>query len=280
MRIGIIVTSRNDIRVLRTLESLRRQSRPPERVAVADGSDDDWLDGSDLPEKCQEMGATWLHAPKASVPQARNMGLEALKELEVVAFLDTDEVAPDAWLERLTDPIQEDEADFSGGPTQAWGRRTPYADYLQTIEDRHYRLVEEDISNLPMGNSAWRREIFDAIGGFDESFTSAGEDYDVNLRALDHGYRGQFVPEAWVYHDQSHLDTAWKILKRKYRYMIGGAMAYRKNQALIRKVGRTIRQPKYWHWLELFNPPLRLLALVRARRRNLKEGQNSTSTPG
>lgn len=280
MQIAIIVTSRNDLRVLRTLESLGSQSRPPDRIVVADGSDEDWLEGSNLPAECEEAGARWLHAHQASVPRSRNMGLEALKGMDVVSFLDTDEVAPQEWLARLTRPIQGNEADFTGGPTKAWGGKTPYTDYLQTIEDRHYRLVAKDISSLPMGNSAWRREIFDAIGGFDESFTSAGEDYDVNLRALDRGYRGKFVPEAWVYHDQSHLDTGWKILKRKYRYMVGGAMAYRKNEALIRKLGRIVKQPKYWHWLEVFNPPIRLLAYLRARRREPREGGELSSSMG
>ncbi len=280
MRIGVIVTSRNDLRLLRALESLRGQSRSPARIVVADGSDDEWLEGGALPQECEKRGADWIHAEGATVPQARNMGVQRLSDVGVVSFLDTDEYAPEEWLEHLTDPIQEEEADFTGGPTRAWERRAPYTDYLQTIEDRHYRLVARDISNLPMGNSAWRREIFDAIGGFDESFSSAGEDYDVNLRALDHGYRGRFVPEAWVYHDQSHLDTGWKILKRKYRYMVGGAMAYRKNKVLIEKVGRIVKQPKYLHWLELFNLPLRLLAFLRARRRPPAEGRNTTSMVG
>ncbi len=266
MRIGVIVTSRNDVRILRTLESLSRQSLPPDRIVVADGSDDEWLEGSNLPEECQEMGAQWQHAPGATVPQSRNVGLGSLREIDIVTFLDTDEYAPEAWLDALTGPLRTGEGDFAGGPTRPYGPSTSYTDYLQTIEDRHYRLVAQDISALPMGNSAWRRAVFDAIEGFDETFTSAGEDYDINLRALDHGFRGVFVPEAWVYHDQSHLDSGWKILRRKYRYMIGGAMAYHKNKALVEKVGRIVKQPKYWHWLEFFNPPLRVLAYFRAKR--------------
>ncbi len=266
MRVGVIVTSRNDERLLQTLESIGGQSLGPAAVVVADGSDDVWLAGRNLQDECKERGARWLHIGGASVPRARNMGLENLEDMHTVAFLDTDEYAPEDWLKFLTEPIRADEADFTGGPTRPSGKRTKYAEYLEVIEDRHYRLVAQDISTLPMGNSAWRREAFETIGGFDESFTSAGEDYDINLRALDQGYRGLFVPEAWVYHDQSHLDTAWKIIKRKYRYMVGGGMAYRKNKALIKKLGVIVQQPKYWHWLEFFNPPLRMLAYFRARR--------------
>lgn len=265
MKTGVIVTSRNDMRLLNTLESLRHQSLPPDVVTVADGSDQEWLEAVDITERCRDLGARWLHHPGASVPKARNMGLDSLRDVEIVAFLDTDESAPEDWTEALTRPIRKGQADFTGGPTKPHGGRTKYSDYLDTIEERHYKLVAQDISALPMGNSAWRREVFDAIGGFDESFRSAGEDYDVNLRALEKGYRGLFVPEAWVYHDQSRLDTIWKILRRKYRYMVGGAMAYMKNRALMEKVRRVVKQPKYWHWIEFFNPPLRVLALLRAR---------------
>ncbi len=87
----------------------------------------------------------------------------------------------------------------------------------------------------------------------------------MNLRALAHGFRGVYVPEAWVYHDQSNLNTARGILRRKYRYMVGGAMAYRKNRALAEQLSKVVHQPKYWHWLEFFNPPLRLMAYVKAR---------------
>jgi GT2 family glycosyltransferase len=266
MRVGVIVTSRNDVRLLRALQSLREQSLRPSEIVVADGSDDNWLQShAELTERCVELGATWVHSERASVPKARNMGIRKLAHLDVIAFLDTDEYAPSVWLEVLTAPILRKEADFTGGPTRPAGESHRYAEYLNTIEERHYRWVARDISQLPMGNSAWRREVFDAIGGFDESFLLAGEDYDVNLRALDAGFRGLFVPEAWVYHDQSHLNTAWKILKRKYRYNIGGAMAYIKNRALAERVSRIVSRPKYWHWLELFNPTIRLLAYLRAR---------------
>ncbi len=265
MRIGVIITSRNDVRLIRTLESLGRQSLGPTNVVVADGSDEEWLSKHNLRAMCREVGATWLHSEGSSVPQARNLALENLEDVDVVAFLDTDEYAPESWLANLTEAIVKDQADFTGGPTNPIGERTRYAEYLENIEERHYQLVSQDVSALPMGNSAWRREIFETIGGFDESFVSAGEDYDINLRALNQGYRGLFVLSAWVYHDQSYLETSWKILKRKYRYMVGGAMAYRKNRTLIEKVGRIVHQPKYWHWLEFFNPPLRILAYLKAK---------------
>ncbi len=74
------------------------------------------------------------------------------------------------------------------------------------------------------------------------------------------------MPEAWVYHDQSQLDTAWKILKRKYRYMVGSTMAYSKNEVLREKASYVLQRTGYLHWLELPNPFLQILAYLRARR--------------
>jgi len=56
-----------------------------------------------------------------------------------------------------------------------------------------------------------------------------GEDYDINLRAIKHGFRGKFVKDAWVWHDQSHLNSIEKVLKKRYRYFVGAAIAYLKN---------------------------------------------------
>ena len=43
------------------------------------------------------------------------------------------------------------------------------------------------------------------------------------------GHRGAYVPEAWVYHDQSGRNDLRRLLRRKYRYNVGATMAYLKN---------------------------------------------------
>lgn len=48
---------------------------------------------------------------------------------------------------------------------------------------------------------AMRRDLFQALGGFDESFFLYMEDSDLSLRARLAGYRCLYVPESVVYHD-------------------------------------------------------------------------------
>jgi len=45
-----------------------------------------------------------------------------------------------------------------------------------------------------------RRELFTALGGYDESFFSFYEDVDLNMRARVGGWRFEYVPEAVVWH--------------------------------------------------------------------------------
>lgn len=45
-----------------------------------------------------------------------------------------------------------------------------------------------------------RRELFDALGGYDESYFSFYEDVDLNVRARVAGWRFDYVPEAVVWH--------------------------------------------------------------------------------
>jgi O-antigen biosynthesis protein len=47
-----------------------------------------------------------------------------------------------------------------------------------------------------------RREVFDALGGFDESFTLCGSDVEIGLRAWDHGYRVVYNPFAELIHHE------------------------------------------------------------------------------
>lgn len=258
---SVLITLLNDPRVVRSLESLARQELPPSEILVADGGS---TDGSAEAARGFPGDRVQVVEVPGSVAVTRNRALHLLRG-EVIAFLDADEVAPPQWLRELTDPILQGEADFTGGPTLPLGPPASRAEeYLNTFDAWFYReLVPRDITLLPMGNSAWRADLLRSIGGFDERLAWGGEDYDVNLRAVGAGFRGRFVPEAWVYHDQSRLNTARKILRRRYRYGVGATMAYLKNGVLRRKafpaVGTSLG---FRHPLERLNLVIMPMAFV------------------
>ncbi|HWG89446.1 MAG TPA: glycosyltransferase [Candidatus Thermoplasmatota archaeon] len=268
MHTTVLVTLFNDKRVLRTLESLGQQTRRLDRILVADGGS---RDGT--LEAVREFAAKHPDLPvdvrvyPGSVAETRNQALADMPaETGIVVFLDADQIAPDFWLEKLVAPIEAGSAEFTGGPTRPWAPpKNQVEHYINEFEAWFYpNVVAHDITALPMGNSAWRRDLFQKIGNFDQTLVWGGEDYDINLRAVQAGQRGRYVPDAWVYHDQSHLDTRRKVLRRKYRYAVGATVAYLKNGTLLRKVpGAAGTATKFRHRYEAMNLLVKPFALVR-----------------
>ena len=59
-----------------------------------------------------------------------------------------------------------------------------------------------DLDGIPIGSAMFRREVFDAIGGFDPSFRHS-EDMDVIIRVREHGFQIHVLPEV-VLHRRFH----------------------------------------------------------------------------
>lgn len=92
--------------------------------------------------------------------------------------------------------------------------------------NRRYRYLDRDLGaggSVEQAAGAFlmiRRDVFEALGGFDESFYPVWfEDVDLALRAHRLGYSTQFVPEARARHAGGHsvraLSDTWRV---KYWY--------------------------------------------------------------
>lgn len=252
--VTVIVTEYEDRRIASTLDSLSAQAREPDEILIADGSVDDgfrdWLG-----EQANEHGARVVHEAGASIARARNLALEAA-EGEILAFLDTDQRAPPGWLDALVGPIEAGRADWTGGPTH------PETDLevMALKEARLYAAAAEDPTRIPMGNSAWRRAIFDEVGGFDERLSGGGEDWDLALRAAAAGFEGTLVDEAWVHHDLRAVDSYLTLARKQFRYNVGGAMAYLKNERMADRARASFPTIDR-HWFDLVEPVLKAAAL-------------------
>ena len=76
-------------------------------------------------------------------------------------------------------------------------------------------------------NLAFRRKLWEAVGGFDEAF-EYGADIDFSWRLIDAGHRIRNVPEAIV----THRPGGWRRqLKRSYVYGKARARLYRKHRS-------------------------------------------------
>ncbi|MCI4359101.1 MAG: glycosyltransferase [Thermoplasmata archaeon] len=229
----MVVTVLNDPRVERTVESLLRQSRGPEEILVDDGGVTDRV--RRITERLSERDPRVRHldAP-GNIAESRNTALSVARG-EFIAFLDADEVAPAQWLEHLLAPFSDPSVGFVGGPTPGSPEslRTIGARYYDGYLRRFYdRVARTHPQALPMGNSAWRSRLFRELGGLDASLDrlAASEDQEFAVRALRGGWRGVFVPDAWVLHDFQGLDTA-ALLRKQRVYARGGFVVWRRHQS-------------------------------------------------
>jgi cellulose synthase/poly-beta-1,6-N-acetylglucosamine synthase-like glycosyltransferase len=231
----VIVTVLDDPRLERTVESLLGQSCPPIEILVADGGQSPVVRSICERLQARDPRVRRIEAP-GSILVTRNRAIQEARG-EVLAFLDTDEIAPPHWLAKLIEPFGDPRVGFTGGPTPAMpatcrNRASRYYDaYIRRLYDR---VARHRPHALPMGNSAWRRAVFEQVGLLDLSLSRIGrgesEDQEVALRALSVGFRGVYVPEAFAEHDFTGVNLR-AVLRKQRQYARGGYLVWRRTGA-------------------------------------------------
>ena len=258
----------DDPRLLNALASLDRQSRRPDLVLVAGSPASPQELFAEAQRRFPGLPIRLERFPGRAV-DAREGSLSTIPS-DTTVFLDSDEVAPPEWLARLVAPLEAGRADFSGGPTRPL--RPPVGaieEYVALLERSIYEdLVGRSVTYLPLQNTAWRTALLQTLH-FDPSIPGA-EDNDLEVRAVHAGHRGEFVPDAWVYHDKSDETDLFRWASRRYRlYHVPMAMSLLKNGELsgrLRERRRPVRHPL--RYLDaLLKPPALVSALIRERRR-------------
>lgn len=270
-RVSVLVTHLDDPRGLAAIESLASQELAPREVVVADGgSQDPLLDEYRALDDVMPFEVRIVDAP-GSVAASREQAWSRC-EGSIVAFLDTDERAPESWLQTLTRPVREDEVDFAAGPTRPMQIEDDWDRYHERLDAWFYEnYVAEDVMYAPMGNTAWARRVFETLSEqdghvFDDSLDRGGEDFDVNIRALEAGFEGRYVPEAVLEHDYSGLKSYGDVLSKKYHYARAEARVRRRHAAFLERRGTVDPEdPKPFHPIEVLEPFVRRWAALRAR---------------
>ncbi len=163
-----------------------------------------------------------------TIAHQRNVGVQSA-EGDIIVFTDSGCLPEDGWLERLLAPIYEEGEFVTAGPARSIGR---------SVYNAVHRWGNSDSDYVPMAatiNLAFRREAYDMVGGFDESFGSA-EDIDFTWRLNDYGYRIRWVQDAVVRHDWG---TPRRQLRRAFFYGKGGCRLLRKHHD---RIGEAVRE--------------------------------------
>jgi len=155
-----------------------------ELVVVVDGTPevyeqvvDDYGDREDVVIECNDENVGLL--------ESRNRGA-AIASGDVVAFIDDDAIADEAWVERLVRAYEEEDAIAAGGKmTPAWVAGKPsflpeefY--WLIGVTHRGFADGPGEVRNTFGSNISFRADVFAELGGFDVDI--GGRKGDKNLQ--------------------------------------------------------------------------------------------------
>ncbi len=269
------VAVRDDARLVDAAESLAAQARPPDRVLIAAST---VTPEPLLAEARRRLGAIAVDVARfpGGVVDARAGSLGLIHE-DTTAFLDSDERAPRDWLVQLVAPIEAGTADFVGGPTRPVRPPTTSIErYSVLLEESIYRdLVPRSVTYVPLQNTAWRTSLLRSLG-FDPRISFA-EDHDLETRAARAGARGIFLPDAFVFHDQTDETNFYRWARKRYRYLVAMAMSLMKNGALRGRLEE--RRAPVRHPLRYVEAMLKPFALLSASIRWRRERARTARRP-
>lgn len=211
--ITVIIATRNRASsLIETLEDLAKQETGGTfayEVIVADnGSSDDTKKVVEASQKLFSMMLRYVYEAQAGKAYALNAAIAQVKS-PFIAFTDDDCRMEKNWLALIVKTFKEQKTDGVGGPSKPLilGKRPDwlsdrlvkqlgYIDYgLETF------TVRDPVKHVFIGtNHAYRRELFERLGGFDVNRIGNSEDVEFFQRVAKAGGKLVYVPEISVLH--------------------------------------------------------------------------------
>jgi GT2 family glycosyltransferase len=223
--ISVVIISKDEESLDDTLVDVAKQASSlaePYEIVVVDASSNrlDHIKRRHAGEVC------WLEfiqpaGVRVSIPHQRNVGVREARG-DIIVFIDAACHPTEDWLARLVAPLRgnDDENMVAGLAVDPTGENH-YVVHSEKAKDGTY------LSQAGSANMAFRRSVFDAVGGFDESF-AYGSDHDFCWRITDAGYRIRCVADAIIEHDWG---TPQRQRRRSYVYGKARVRLYAKHSA-------------------------------------------------
>jgi cellulose synthase/poly-beta-1,6-N-acetylglucosamine synthase-like glycosyltransferase len=262
--ISVVIISKDEPSLDETLTDVTSQlasSAEYGEIVVVDASDG----RLDHIRRKHEDAVRWVDfqqppGVRVSIPHQRNAGVREAKG-DIIVFTDAGCRPRPGWLDRLVAPLLAGESATAGVSEGMSGQVLYELPPDQAGEATYLR-------EAPTLNFAFRRDVFDDVGGFDESF-AYGSDVDFTWRLNDTGFRVRRVPDAIIQHDYG---TPERQRRRSYVYGKARCRLYLKHRARRRYVLRddpiAVVYPLFLLGLPLtlIFPPYVLLLLIPAWR--------------
>ncbi|MGE3262543.1 MAG: glycosyltransferase family 2 protein [Bacteriovoracia bacterium] len=212
-QISVIISAKNEAnRFMPCLESLAKQkSKTPFEVHFVDNASTDGTYGKArkwVETNKQKNFFVWRERKPGS-PSARNYGARRARG-QILLFTDADcRLAPN-WVQEMSKPLLESThyplaavggktlSEFKAEKPNLWEK---YLDQLFDFwENDRLNAFPAFLPWAPTCNLAVKKDIFEAIGGFDENWKSAAYDVDLCWRIILCGFTLGYAPKAQARH--------------------------------------------------------------------------------
>ena len=227
-KVSIIIPTKNNGDILeKCLASIKNLDYPKDKygVIIVDGHS---TDGT--VEIAKKYVCTVVYENVGTIGGARNIGVENSTGKYIV-FTDSDCVVDKDWLNNLIGQFNDEKIASVGGPNITPEDDTDFAKcagnvlkFLSNPGPRYGFNANEvmEIYHNPTCNSAYRKSIFQAIGGFNPKLITC-DDEELDYRIKEKGYKILFTPDAKVMH---YRRPTWKrFAKMAYNYAVGRMQA-------------------------------------------------------
>jgi O-antigen biosynthesis protein len=182
-----------------------------EVIVVNDGSSDD----------CRAIArahdAVLIETEHRGLGHARNIGIEAARG-EIVAFLDDDAYPDSDWLHYIAALLRANGHAGVGGPNIPPEDDGFVAECVAAAPGGpiHVLVSDREAEHVPGCNMAFRKDLLQEVGGFDERFRVAGDDVDLCWRLQKANRTLGFSAGAVVMHRRR--DSIRRYLRQQYGY--------------------------------------------------------------
>lgn len=259
MRISVVIPTYNHkTLLLACLESLQRQTRPPDEVIVSIDGSTDGTAQTLAQWSAAGLPLRWFESPNGGRAIARNRGARRATG-ELIIFLDDDmRLMPEGIARHyehhqryghsilvgatLEDPsrLQTDMHRYRAWLTERW--IAPLKDYAHTPMPAGRIFLAAAHCSMP-------RHLFEQLGGFDERLRDA-EDYDLGLRASHAGVPIYFNHELIAWNDdlvscRSYINRVQQYQQAQKRLVYLKPELHAHNPYLYREA-KGLRRAFYW----------------------------------
>lgn len=279
---AVIATYQRASLLAGALEALTAQKVPGslewEMVVVDNNSRDETADVVGAFSKTTAVPLGYVFEPRQGLSHARNRGIKEARG-SIIAFIDDDVLPPPDWIAQVGAAIRRWNAHGIGGrilprweaPPPHWLTSNQHLmDRLAIMDFGESRVLSYPMEGRPQvwgANMAFRREVFERVGGFDHgrgivgTKLFRGEEVELVNRALEHGLRIVYDPAVMVLHRIGRAR-----LQKDYFRKLEFDAAQGEIDAKSMDVGRAILGAPLWLYPVVFMAFWKWMALLLFRR--------------